>query len=117
MQSLRERHRDELASLCCEQYRVELDVQLTHGPALRCRLEQLLAAARDTCQARLTRGHDAEVTELKKKLDAQNWEEMKALARRHRDKSELARYRLKPDDDIGVVTVTRFFVKRTRHVR
>ena len=89
--SLRERHREELSSLCCEHYRLELEVQLTHGPALRCRLEQLLAAARDTCQARLNRTHDAEVTELKKKLDAQNWEEMKALARRIRDKSELAR--------------------------
>jgi len=91
LQSLRERHRDELASLCCDHYRLELDVQLTHGSALRCRIEQLLAAARDTCQARLNRTHDAEVTELKKKLDAHNWEEMKALARRHRDKSELAR--------------------------
>ena len=91
MQSLRERQRDELSSLCCEHYRAELDVQLGHAPALRCRLEQLLAAARDTCQARLNRTHDAEVAELKKKLDAHNWEEMKALARRHRDKSELAR--------------------------
>ena len=91
MQSLRDRQRVELSSLCCEQYRVELDVQLTHGPALRCRLEQLLAAARDTVQARLNRTHDAEVAELRKKLDAHNWDEMKALARRHRDKSELAR--------------------------
>ena len=78
--------------MCCDHYRVELDAQLTHGPALRCRLEQLLAAARDTCHARLNRTHDTEVAELKKKLDAHNWEEMKALARRHRDKSELARY-------------------------
>ena len=91
MASLRERHRDELCSLCREHYRTELDLQLTHGPALRCRLEQLLAAARDTLQARLNRTHDAEVAELKKKLDAHNWDEMKALARRHRDKSELAR--------------------------
>ena len=36
--------------------------------------------------------HDKEVTELKKKLDGQNREEMKALAKKHKDKSELDRY-------------------------
>ena len=71
--------------------RAELDHQLAAAAALRGRAEQMLAGARDTCHARLTRTHDAEVAELKKRLDAHNWDEMKALARRHRDKSELAR--------------------------
>ena len=36
--------------------------------------------------------HDKEVGELKKKLDLQNREEMKLLAKKHKDKNELARY-------------------------
>ena len=87
-----ERHRMEHASLCCSHYQADLDLELSHGPALRARLEQLLAAAKEARVARLNRVHDSEVGELKKKLDAQNWEEMKALAKRHRDKNELARY-------------------------
>ena len=35
--------------------------------------------------------HDKEVTDLKKKLDAQNREEMKSLAKKHKDKNELQR--------------------------
>jgi len=74
---------------------------LIHGPTLRCRLEQLLTAAKDTCLARLNRTHDTEVAELKKKLDSHNWDEMKALARRHRDKSELARHDSFSRDSFG----------------
>lgn len=83
----------EHTSLCCSHYQAELDLELSHGPALRTRLEQLLAAAKEARVAKLNRIHDSEVGELKKKLDALNWEEMKALAKRHRDKNELARYR------------------------
>jgi hypothetical protein len=86
------RHREEHYSLCCSHYLAEMELELSHGPTLRARLEQLLAAAKDARIARLNRLHDSEVGELKKKLDAQNWEEMKALAKRHRDKNELARY-------------------------
>lgn len=90
--ALKARHREELALLCCGHYQAEMDLELTHGPLLRARLEQLLTNAKDSRTARLNRVHDAEVGELKKKLDSQNWEEMKALAKRHRDKNELARY-------------------------
>ena len=40
---------------------------------------------------RLDEIHDKEVAELKKKLDAHNREEMKVLAKKHKDKSELDR--------------------------
>lgn len=40
---------------------------------------------------RLDEIHDREVQELKKKLDAQNREEMKTLTKNHKDKSELDR--------------------------
>ena len=36
--------------------------------------------------------HDKEVAELKKKLDGLSREEMKSLAKRHKDKSELSRW-------------------------
>jgi phosphatidylinositol phospholipase C beta len=91
--ALKTRHHDELSTLCGDLYRAELDLQLGQLSALRSRLEQLLVAARDARLAKLNRLHDAEVNELKKKLDAHNWDEMKALAKRHRDKNELARVR------------------------
>ncbi len=48
--------------------------------------------------------HDKEVGELKKKLDSQNRDEMKQLAKKHRDKNELARL----DLEIGQLIETIF---------
>lgn len=41
--------------------------------------------------SRLDEIHNREVAELTKKLDAQNRDEMKTLAKNHKDKSELDR--------------------------
>ena len=49
---------------------------------------------KDSQKKKLDEIHDKEVNDLKKKLDAQNREEMKALAKKHRDKNELARFEL-----------------------
>lgn len=80
-----------MLSLCKEQLRLELDSELSALPLQCGKLEQLLSASKESHLAKLGKIYEKEVAELKKKVDSQNWEEMKTLAKRHKDKSELAR--------------------------
>ena len=89
---MKSNHSDELLTLCLEQYQSELDLQLSHHSMTYGRLEQLLARHKETQVAKLNKIHDREVGDLKKKQDSQNWEEMKTLAKKYKDKNELARY-------------------------
>lgn len=86
------RHKNEMLSLCQEQLRQELDLELSILPLQCVKLEQLLSVSREGHLAKLNKIYEKEVAELKKKVDSQNWEEMKALAKRHKDKNELARH-------------------------
>jgi len=86
------RHKNEMLALCQEQLRQELDLELSVLPLQCAKLEQLLTVSKDGRVAKLNKIYEKEVAELKKKVDSQNWEEMKTLAKRHRDKNELARH-------------------------
>lgn len=72
-------------------HRAELDLQIDYQPMFKAKLEQLVALSRESMLQRLNKTHEREVGELKKKLEGQNWDEMKELAKKHKDKSELAR--------------------------
>lgn len=80
-----------MLALCQEQLRLELDTELSAVPLQCAKLEQLVSMSRENHLAKLSKVYEKEVAELKKRIDSQNWEEMKTLAKRHRDKNELAR--------------------------
>ncbi len=81
-----------MITLCRSQFRAELDLQIKYHPLLWATLEQLLLARQDQHRRTLEDIHNKEVGDLKKKLDTQNKEEMRNLAKRHKDRNELARY-------------------------
>ena len=89
---LKKEQTSKLASLCKEQYQAQLDLQLKYHPLLYDTLDTLVMNAYTSQLHKLDDLHDKEVLELKKKLDAQNREEMKALAKKHKEKNELARW-------------------------
>ena len=75
-----------------EQCTTELDLMMRYHPQLYDLMEQLIDVSRDQQLKKLDEIHDKEVMELKKKLDGLSREEMKMLAKKHKDKSELSRY-------------------------
>ena len=77
--------------MCKAQYKSELDVNMKYHPQMYDVLDTLVNSNREAQMKTLDNIHDKEVTDLKKKLDAQNREEMKNLAKKHKDKNELAR--------------------------
>ena len=80
-----------MVDLCRAQYKAELDVNMKYHPLIYDTLDGLTSNSLEQQMKVLDSIHDKEVTELKKKLDAQNREEMKTLAKKHKDKNELAR--------------------------
>src|SRR6218665_2716906 len=92
MQSAQQQHLDDLMQTCREHHKAEFELQMSFEPMLNGKLEQLAGAWKEGVLARINKIHDHEVIELKKQLDGHNWEDMKALAKKHRDKNELARY-------------------------
>lgn len=106
-----------MLDLCKNQMKAELEMHLKYHPQMYDLLEQLLLHSQETQLKKLDevfpshssihchfndtpkffklackQVHEKEVSDLKKKLDAQNRDEMKILAKKHKDKSELARY-------------------------
>src|SRR6218665_2446047 len=92
MQSAQQQHLDDLMQTCREHHKAEFELQMSFEPMLNGKLEQLAGAWKEGVLARINKINDHEVIELKKQLDGHNWEDMKALAKKHRDKNELARY-------------------------
>lgn len=82
---------EEALTLFQQLHRSELDLWLTFQLQLSTRLYQMVAAERDCQLGQLDKVHNQNVAKQKKKQELQNWEEMKALAKKHKDKSELAR--------------------------
>lgn len=91
LQDLKKRHMEEALCLFQQLHRSELDLWLTYQMQLSTRLYQMVAAERDSQLAQLEKVHNQNVAKQKKKQELQNWDEMKALAKKHKDKSELAR--------------------------
>lgn len=102
-----------MLALCQEQLRLELDAELSAVPLQRAKLEQLVSASRENHLARLSKIYEKEVAELKKRIDSQNWEEMKTLAKRHKDKNELARWVVHRSSEWPIGHLMRFrFINR-----
>lgn len=91
LQDLKKRHLEEALSLFQQLHRSELDLWLTFQLQLSTLLYQMVAAERDCQLGQLEKVHSQNVAKQKKKQELQNWEEMKVLAKKHKDKSELAR--------------------------
>ena len=83
---------EDYIALCKEQYKLELDIHLKYHQFLYDTLNTQTMAFHDSQMQELDDIHDHEVGELKKKLDGQSREEMKALAKKHKDKNELSRF-------------------------
>ena len=81
-----------LLSLLRAQYAAELELYQRLHPQLYDSLDLLAVHSMAAQMKRLDDIHDKEVMDLKKKLDGQNRDEMKVLAKKHKDKSELDRY-------------------------
>jgi hypothetical protein len=94
MQELKKNQAAKMVQLCKEQYQSELDLHLKYHPLLYDTLETIISTSYTNQLSRLDEVHDKEVGELKKKLDIQNREEMKVLAKKHKDKNELARFEI-----------------------
>ena len=89
---LKQSQMDSMIALCKEQYKAELEVNMKYHPLLFEALRQAMEQHQAGQLKRLDDVHDKEVGELKKRLDAVSREEMKALAKKHKDKSELSRW-------------------------
>jgi len=79
-------------SLCCQHYREELEMQLSHQSSLCVTLERLAATHRDRLVLNLDNIHDKQVQQLRRQMDTGNKDEMKLLSAMYSDKHELARY-------------------------
>ena len=80
-----------MLQLCRTKLQTELSVTLKYHPQLYDQLQSLMETSQVQQIKRLGDIHDREVVELKKKLDAQSRDEMKSLAKKHKDKFELQR--------------------------
>lgn len=82
---------DEVIKLYEDQYRDELDVHLRHHDSVYDALKLAIEQSQLMHKKKLVEVRDSEVLELKRRLDAQNREDMKVLAKKHKDRQELSR--------------------------
>ena len=82
---------DAMYELCHNRLESDLDLMLKYHPQLYDLLRSLMETSQEQQLKKLMDIHDKEVVELKKKLDAQSRDEMKQLAKKHKDKFELQR--------------------------
>ena len=80
-----------MMSLCREHYKTDTDVTCRYVILLNNALAHAIDLRQEALLNQLDDIHDREVSELKKKLDIYNREEMKALAKKHKEKNELSR--------------------------
>ena len=80
-----------MMSLCREHYKTDTDVTCRYVILLNNALSHSIDLRLEALLKQLDDIHDREVSELKKKLDIYNREEMKALAKKHKEKNELSR--------------------------
>ncbi|KAK2155136.1 hypothetical protein NP493_2104g00001 [Ridgeia piscesae] len=82
---------EEMMALCREHYKTESDVAGHYVLLLNNALCHAIDVRQEALLKQLDDIHDREVTELRKKLDTYNHDEMKALAKKHKEKNELSR--------------------------
>ena len=83
---------EEMMALCREHYKTESDVAGHYVLLLNNALCHAIDVRQEALLKQLDDIHDREVTELRKKLDTYNHDEMKALAKKHKEKNELSRH-------------------------
>ena len=88
---LKQSHAQILVAKNIDLFSAETNVYVRHHEHLYGVLQGLLAANHAQHKAQLVQLYDREVYELKKRMDQQSRDHMKALARKHKDKSELSR--------------------------
>ncbi|KAG8184639.1 hypothetical protein JTE90_022687 [Oedothorax gibbosus] len=91
LDELQKLHNQTLVTLTKELYKSELEVHDKYQEPLYSAIEKSLLASQAAQMEHLKSLHDREVSELMKRLELQNKEEMKDLSKKHKDKNELAR--------------------------
>lgn len=83
------RHTDEMVELCRKHNKLQLQQQQTYVVAQYRLLEQLAEVQHKDQLSRLEKTHKKDVNELKRQLDAQNWDEMMSLPQKYSNAVEL----------------------------
>lgn len=93
LRDLQKLHQEEALECFRQLNQTELDLGRTFQTQLSTRLQRIVASDRDMRLARIEKAHTMEIAQLKKIQDAQNWDTMKDLAKKYKDKDELAKVR------------------------
>ncbi|XP_076443085.1 1-phosphatidylinositol 4,5-bisphosphate phosphodiesterase classes I and II-like [Babylonia areolata] len=91
LHDMRYRHADTLRRMDCEHFQAEAEVLKRHHTAVYDALFEVLGTNHSTHKKSLQDIHDRDVVHLKKAMDPQIRDHMKQLAKKHKDKQELAR--------------------------
>ncbi|UYV82929.1 PLCB2 [Cordylochernes scorpioides] len=91
LEELQRCHTESLVSLRKDLYRAEKELQEKYQEPLFTALEKAMKLSQEAQMDHLKSLHDREVSELMKRLETQNKEDMKNLSKKHKDKNELAR--------------------------
>ena len=81
-----------MMALCKEHYKTESDMASHYVLLLNSALSNAINLRQEALLKQLDDIHDHEVSDLRKKLDTYNHDEMKALAKKHKEKNELSRH-------------------------
>ncbi|KAL8572076.1 hypothetical protein ACOMHN_026701 [Nucella lapillus] len=91
LEEMRYKQGDTLKTMDCEHYQAEAHVWKRHHTAVYEALMQVLASNHNCHHKGLQDIHDRDVANLKKVMDVQIRDHVKQLAKKHKDKQELAR--------------------------
>ncbi|CAH1790865.1 unnamed protein product [Owenia fusiformis] len=89
--ALKKAHIEVLKALYKDHFKQEMEVAIKYNNMKCDTLEKLIDENHEAQLEQLDAIHDREVVELKKRFDAQSKQDMKALAKKHKDKQELQR--------------------------
>lgn len=84
-------HIQKYVALTRDQYQAEMDLFLQHHEPVYEALAAVMASNHECHQKALDEVHARDVVELQKAMDPQFREQMKMLAKKHKDKQELSR--------------------------
>lgn len=87
------KHAEVMMAMSRDHFQAELDVYKRHHNAIYEALLEVMAANHNCHRKALEEIHDRDVVELKKAMDPQLREHMKQLAKKHKDKQELSRWK------------------------
>ncbi|KAK7474679.1 hypothetical protein BaRGS_00034044, partial [Batillaria attramentaria] len=101
-------HAQAIMTMSREHFQVELEVYKRHRDAIYDALFSVMTTNHECHKKALDEIHDRDVVELKKAMDPQIREHMKALAKKHKDKQELSRIKREAQQKhVGAVVTER----------